>query len=47
MLPQGPRDVGAPVYFEVEPEQGAAVRALTVVETASVVLSAKWAAPAA
>jgi len=42
VLPQGPRDVGAPVYFEAPPQEGAAVLGVTVVETASVTLDVKW-----
>lgn len=40
VLPQGPRDVGAPVYFEVAPAEGASLQSAEIVETASLVLSA-------
>ena len=41
ILPQGPRNVGAPVYFEVPPVEGAAVLAVETIETASVLLAVK------
>jgi hypothetical protein len=40
VLPQGPRDVGAPIYFEVPPTSGAALLSVDTVETASVGLIA-------
>jgi len=43
ILPQGPRDVGAPVYFEAPTQEGAGVARIAVVETASVNLTVTWA----
>jgi len=36
ILPQGPQNVGAFVYFEVPPLQGASINAIEVIETATV-----------
>ena len=38
VLPQGDRSVGAPIYFEVPPQLGAAVNSVDVVQTATVLL---------
>lgn len=40
VLAQGPRDVGAPVYFEMAPVEGATLESADIVETASIVISA-------
>ena len=36
ILPQGPRNIGAFVYFEVPPLQGALINEIKVIETATV-----------